>query len=407
MSDGACRSCGNAALEVILRLGSMPLANALLTKDQLSEPEARYPLDLAFCSVCTLVQITEVVPPEQLFGDYPYFSSYSATMVSHAEGLVRSLIEQRGLGPRSLAMEMASNDGYLLQHYLGAGVPVLGIEPASNVAAVAAERGIRTRCAFFGTDVAAELVDQKERADIFHAHNVLAHVPDINGVLQGIAMVLKADGVAVIETPYIRDLVDHLEFDTIYHEHLYYYSLTSLQRVLVRNGLEAVAVDRIPLHGGSLRVVAGHAGATAHPGVARLLAEEEALGLGSLDYFRGFADRVGVTRGAVSHVLRKLKAQGRRIAAYGAAAKGTVLLNACGIGTETIDFVVDRNVHKQGRYMPGVHLPILDPENLLRSMPDDVILLTWNFAGEILEQQSVYRARGGRFLIPIPSPRFV
>jgi SAM-dependent methyltransferase len=391
----------------VLSLGKMALANALLSAEQLSESEATYPLDLAFCPRCALAQITEVVPPERLFGEYAYFSSYSSTMVAHADAIARRMIADRALGSESLAMEIASNDGYLLATYVAAGIPVLGIEPARNVVPAAQARGVTSLCAFFGPDVAAELVAAGRRADVLHANNVMAHVADLNGVLAAIAVVLAPGGVAVIETPYVRDLVERLEFDTIYHEHLYYYSLTSLERALRRNGLRVAGVERIPIHGGSLRVFAELGDGASAGEVAALLAEEQGLGMDRLDYFHGFAERVDALREKLRAVLADLKAQGHRIAAYGAAAKGTVMLNACGIGPETIDFVVDRSAYKQGRFMPGVHLPILSPEALLEKRPDDVVLLTWNFADEILEQQAAYRSRGGRFVIPVPEPRIV
>lgn len=407
MSEATCRSCGAADLVVVLSLGKTPLANALLTADQLDQPEPRFPLDLAFCPRCALVQITEVVPPEELFGEYAYFSSYSSTMVAHAQHIVQRLIAERDLGAGSLAMEIASNDGYLLQHYLAAGVPVLGIEPARNVAPAAEAKGVRTVCAFFGPDLVEELIAAGHRADVLHANNVMAHVPDLNGVLRSIARVLAPGGVAVVETPYVRDLVERLEFDTIYHEHLYYYSLTSLERALRRNGLAAIAVEHIAIHGGSLRVFAQAADAPPAGEVAALLAEERDLGMDQLAYFHGFAERVDRLRRTLPELLADLKGRGHRIAAYGAAAKGATLLNACGIGTETLDFVADRSEYKQGRYMPGVHLPVVAPERLLEDQPDDVLLLTWNFADEILEQQAEYRARGGHFVIPVPEPRIV
>ena len=407
MSTLTCHGCGGHDLEVVLSLGQMPLANALLTKEQLDRPEPRFPLDLAFCRTCALVQITKVVPPEVLFGEYAYFSSNSETMLAHARSLTSRMIAERGLGPGSLAVEIASNDGYLLQNYVGAGIAVLGIEPARNIAPAAEAKGVTTICDFFGADLADRLVGEGRRADILHANNVLAHVPDLNAIMGGIARVLKPEGVAVIETPYVRDLVEQLEFDTIYHEHLYYYSLTSMDRVLRRNGLGLVDVERIPIHGGSLRVFAAAGTQEQSPAVTRLLSEEEGLGMAELDYFRGFASRVDAVCGALVTLLKGLKAGGRRLAAYGAAAKGATLLNACGIGSETLDFVADRSAYKQGRYMPGAHLPVVAPEQLLIDMPDDVLLCTWNFADEILRQQAEYRARGGRFVIPIPEPRIV
>ena len=405
MTTVLCRGCGAGELEVVLDLGAMPLANGLLGPDDLDRPEARYPLALAFCPRCSLAQITETVPPDAMFRDYAYFSSVSDQMVEHARAIVDRMTDRLGLGPDSLAVEVASNDGYLLQHYVARGVPVLGIDPARNVAKAATERGVPTIAEFFGPEVAADLHRQGRDADVVHANNVLAHVPDLHGFVAGIATILKPDGVVVIETPYVRDLVERLEFDTIYHEHVFYYSLGSLAGVLADHGLVIVDVERIAIHGGSLRVFAAHAGsAVASPAVAALLAEEEALGVGTHDYFSAFATRVEALGEELRQLLWGMKQRGGSIAAYGAAAKGAILLNAFGIGTETIDFVADRSPHKQGRYMPGVRIPVLAAEHLLEAMPDACLLLTWNFADEILEQQSEYRARGGTFIIPVPEP---
>ena len=401
-----CRVCRATDLHVVLSLGKVPPSNALLTEDQLGEPEKLYPLDLAFCSACGLAQITVSVDPSELFDEYAYFSSYSTTMVAHAEAIVDRMVKRLHLGPDDLAVEIASNDGYLLLHYVRHDVPVLGIDPARNVVPAARDRGVDTLCAYFGEDLAGELRDSGRRASVLHANNVLAHVPDVNGVVRGIGRLLTDDGVAVIETPYVRDLIERLEFDTIYHEHLFYYSLTALDRLFRRNDVRIVDVERIPIHGGSLRVFAAPAASSAEPteAAAELLEEEERLGLATLAYYQGFADRVEILRGQLLGLLDSLKAQGHRIAAYGAAAKGAVLLNAFGIGTERIDFVADRSDYKQGRFMPGVHISIVEPQRLLEQMPDDVLLLAWNFADEILEQQSEYRARGGRFIIPAPVP---
>jgi SAM-dependent methyltransferase len=401
-----CRSCGGGDLELVLSLGTTPLANALLTEEQLTEPEPRFPLDLVFCPSCALVQITETVPPERLFSNYLYFSSFSETMLRHAEQLATDLTAARGLGKTSLVIEVASNDGYLLQYYKSAGIPVLGIEPAANVAKVAEERGITTLVGFFGEGMGRDLRGGGRRADIIHANNVLAHVADLNGFVAGIALALKDDGVAVIEVPHVKPMIDRLEFDTIYHEHLCYYSLSSLQPLFARHGLEIVDVYEIPLHGGSLQV---HAALSGEPSarVRRLAEEERAAGVGGRAFYQDFGDKVRRLREDLRTVLGDLKSAGNKIAAYGASAKGSTLLNYCAIGRETLDFVADRSTVKQGLYTPGTHLKILPPEALTAERPDQVLLLTWNFADEILAQQADYRKQGGRFIIPVPEPTVV
>jgi len=404
--ERGCISCGGSRLAPVLSLGATPLANALLIRETLAAEEARFPLDVVFCEDCTLVQITERVPPEQLFSEYAYFSSFSETIVSAAKVLASRLARGRGLGPHSLAMEIASNDGYLLQHYVAAGVPVLGIEPARNIARVANERGIRTRCEFFGLELARRLAAEGLAADVLHANNVLAHVPDLNGVVAGIAAVLKPGGVAVIEVPYVRDLIEKCEFDTIYHEHLCYFSVGALEPLFARHRLALAGVERIPVHGGSLRLFAARGG-EAGASVRSLIGEERAAGMHDRAYYAGFADRVARLRTDLTALLGRLKSEGKRIAAYGASAKGSTLLNFFGIGREYLDYVVDRSTEKQGRFTPGTRLEIFPPERLREDRPDYLLLLAWNFLDEVLGQQSAYRGAGGKFIVPVPEVRIV
>lgn len=403
----ACRACGHAPLELVLSLGQTPLANALLSAAELTQPEPMYPLDLAFCPNCTLVQITETVPPEKLFREYVYFSSFADTALQNAQAIVERLIPARGLGPQSFVVEIASNDGYLLQYYQRAGIPVLGIEPALNIARVAQEqRGIPTLPEFFDAALAQQLCAQGKQADVIHANNVLAHVANLNGVVAGIKVLLKPEGVAVIEVPHVKDLIDGVEFDTIYHEHLCYFSATALEHLFHRHGLTLQDVERLPIHGGSLRLFVGGS-PTQTVATRQLLAEEATWGVDQFACYRDFGARVEQLKTDLLAMLQNLKAQGKRIAAYGASAKGATLLNYFGIGRETLEFVVDRSPVKEGRYTPGTHLPIYAPEKLLEARPDYALLLTWNFADEILAQQAEYRRRGGQFIIPFPELRIV
>ncbi len=400
----ACRSCGTAPLVPMLDLGEMPLANSLLSEADLTKVEPVYPLDLAYCRGCWLIQITHAVPPEQLFSEYVYFSSFSDAMLTHSKDLATRVTKERGLGEKDLVVEIASNDGYLLQYYKELGVGVLGIEPAQNIAKVARERGIPTLAEFFGKNLADKLAAEGRRAAVIHANNVMAHVPDINHFAAGIFTVLADQGVALIEVPYAREMIARCEFDTIYHEHVFYFSLTSLSTLFAKNGLKVIDVEVIPLHGGSLLLTVTRQGADARvgPRVHDMLEDEKRFGMTGHAYYEGFSATVRALREELRRVLSDFKAKGARIAAYGAAAKGSTLLNYAQIGTETIEFVVDRSPHKQGKFMPGTRLPIRAPSALVEEHPDYVVLLTWNFKDEILAQQAAYRKAGGKFIIPLP-----
>ena len=403
----SCRSCGKRELITILSLGKTPLANALLTREQLGEMEPAFDLDLVFCRSCFLVQITETVPPETLFREYFYLSSFSETMLRHSEENVRELIPSRKLNSESLVIEIASNDGYLLQYYKRAGIPVLGIEPARNIAETAVERGIPTVCEFFDAELAKKLIAEGKRADVVHANNVLAHVSDLNGFVNGVQLVLKDTGVAVIEVPYVKDMIDRHEFDTIYHEHLCYFSLTALDHLFRRHDLLIEDVKRLDIHGGTLRIYARKQNTNLRSTDVEEMLAEEAAWVGNEEFYRGFGNDVERLRVELVSLLSRLKAEGKRIAVYGASAKGSTLMNYFGLGSSLLDFVVDRSTIKQGHYTPGTHLPIYSPDMLLTEKPDYVLLLTWNFADEILQQQDQYRKQGGRFIIPIPEVRVV
>jgi nucleoside-diphosphate-sugar epimerase/SAM-dependent methyltransferase len=396
-----CHLCGAGGLLPVLDLGHMPKSDGLLTEDRRGR-ESRYPLQLAFCPHCTLVQLKDRPPLRELFGpDYLYFSSFSQALLDHSRKNVEELVDRLKLGPHSMVVEPASNDGYLLRNFVDRGIQVLGIDPAPKQARTASANGIRTLNGFFSRKLAERLRRRGIAADLLIANNVVAHVDDPNGFVAAIGCVLKDDGLAVVEFPYVRDLVEHLEFDTIYHEHLCYFSLTSADTLFSRNGLYINDVRRLAIHGGSLRLYISKKQSRS-AAVEAMLAEESRLGIDSYGFYADFAERVESFRSSARQLLGGLKHDGKRIAAYGAAAKGTIMLNFLGLNNGTLDYVVDKNTHKHGMYMPGVGLCVCDPVRLLEDQPDYVMILPWNFRQEIISEQSQYSSAGGRFIVPIP-----
>ena len=401
--DG-CRSCGGANLDLVLDLGLMPLSDGLIEPGLVRSAEDRYPLTLVRCTDCSLLQILETVEPSILFGeDYPYYSSFSDALVEHARRNVDSIVERERLDDNSLVIELASNDGYLLQWFKRRGIPVLGIDPAPGPAKAATALGIPTICDFFGPELARRLADQGQRADVIIGNNVLAHVADQNEFVEAMATVLDDDGSIVMEFPYVRDLIEHREFDTIYHEHACYFSVTSVAALFRRHGLTLTRVEHLAIHGGSLRVVFRRHG-TPEASVAEYLDAEAEAGMLEEAYYVRFADDAADVRSRLRDLLDGLVGEGRRVAGYGAAAKGAILLNFCGIDGEYVDYIVDRNTHKHGLEMPGVPIPIFGVERLANEPPDYLLILAWNFKHEIMNQLSGYSEQGGRFIIPIPTP---
>ena len=400
-----CRFCGAELRHVMVDLGKSPLCERFLTPQQLNEVEPFYPLCVYVCAQCYLVQLQQYVSPEEIFSEYAYFSSYSDSWVEHARRYCEAMAERLGLGPDSLVLELASNDGYLLQHFVRLGVPVLGVEPAANVARAAEAKGVPTLVRFFGTALARELAAAGRQADLVVGNNVLAQVPDLNDFVAGVKLVLKPAGVVTCEFPHLVRLVEGNQFDTIYHEHFSYFSLHAVRQVFAAHGLTLFDVEELPTHGGSLRIYARHAEDGSRPVTGRLealAAAERQLGVDRLEYYRSFGQQVVATKHRLLEFLIEVKAQGRSVAAYGAPGKGNTLLNYCGIRTDFIDYCVDRNPYKHGRFTPGTHIPIYPPERLRETRPDYVLILPWNLADEITAQHAYIAEWGGKFVVPIP-----
>ena len=408
MRSAGCRFCGSALHHTFVDLGMSPLCQTHIAPEQLDEMERFYPLHVYVCEQCFLVQLKQYVSPDTLFTEYAYFSSFADTWLQHAQAYTESMIERFKLDARNRVIEIASNDGYLLQYFVAKGIPVLGIEPAANVARVAQEKGIPTLVEFFDERLAHDLVGEGKQADLLLGNNVLAHVPDLNGFVEGMRILLAPHGVITMEFPHLMQLMTQNQFDTIYHEHFSYFSFLTVERVFAAHGLTLFDVDELTTHGGSLRIYARHAGNAAlpvGPRVAELRAREHAAGFTRLDHYASFGEQVKATKRKLLDVLIRAKRAGKSIAAYGAPGKGNTLLNYCGIRTDFVDYTVDRSPYKQGKHTPGTHIPICHPDKIRETKPDYVLILPWNLREEIMRQTSYIGEWGGQFLVPIPEPR--
>jgi len=404
-AENVCRFCKTPLQHVFVDLGGQPLANSYLKTEQLRKMEPHYPLCVYVCDTCYLVQLPEVQTPEEIFSDYAYFSSYSESWLKHAKDYTSLMIDRFGFDARSQVIEIASNDGYLLKYFKEKNIPVLGIEPAGNVAKVAKEAGIPTIVKFFGIKTARELAAEGKLADLLLGNNVLAHVPDINDFVAGMKIVLKPKGVITMEFPHLMRLMDENQFDTIYHEHFSYLSLLSVEKIFASHGLTLFDVDELPTHGGSLRIYACHTEDNTRTIAQRVLdlrKKEATSGLARLDSYQAFTEKVKETKRKILTFLIDAKRNGKSIAAYGAPAKGNTLLNYCGIRSDFIDFTVDRSPHKQNQYLPGTHIPIWHPDKMRETKPDYLVILPWNLKDEIMDQMSYIRDWGGKFVVFIP-----
>jgi SAM-dependent methyltransferase len=400
----SCRHCGATLELTVVDLGKSPLCQTVLTTGQLEQEETFYPLHARACRECWLVQIAEFVPPEDIFTEYAYFSAYSDSWVEHARRYAEEMIPRLGLGEDSLVVEVASNDGYLLQHFLPHGVPVLGVEPALNVAEAAVARGVETVTEFFGTELGRRLAQERGAADLVLGNNVLAQVPDINDFVAGVAALLAPEGTATFEFPHLAKLIEHLEYDTIYHEHFSYFSLHSIRSIFGAQGLALVDVEELPSHGGSLRVFLQHADAGVEPSaaIAAVLTREDEQGMRDRATYERFAEGVRESKRALLELLSRLRREGKHVVGYGAPGKGNTLLNYCGIRTDFLDYTVDRNPYKQGKHTPGTHIPIHPPERIAETKPDVIVILPWNLAREISEQLAYTAEWGARLVVPVP-----
>jgi SAM-dependent methyltransferase len=402
---GNCRFCNRALLHLFCDLGMSPLSNAFLGPDDLQKKERFYPLRVYVCDSCLLVQLMESEDPEHIFSDYVYFSSYSDSWLKHARNYAEKVDKRFSLGSASLVVEIASNDGYLLQYFKQKNIPVLGIEPAANVAKVAQDAGIPTKVQFFGIQAAKELAAEGKRADLLVGNNVLAHVPDLNDFVKGMKILLKPQGVITVEVPHLLRLMEENQFDTIYHEHFSYFSFTTAEKVFAQHGLVVFDVEELPTHGGSLRIFGRHAEDDSKPvmeSVKKIKQRELQAGLNSLAAYGKFGERAKETKRKLLDFLLQAKREAKTVVGYGAPAKGNTLLNYCGIGPELVAYTVDRSPHKQGRFLPGTHIPIYHPEKIKETKPDYLLILPWNLKDEIMEQMAHIRRWGGKFVLPIP-----
>lgn len=404
LANYACRSCSKQDLHLVMDLGSQPLANSFLSHDGLRQMEPTYPLTVLYCPHCHLMQIPPVTTAREIFSDYLYMSSYSQTWLNHARDYVNLVSKRFKLGPKTRALEIASNDGYLLQYFVGRGVQALGVEPAANVAKLAEERGVPTRVAFFGKEAARSLVEEGWMADLVVANNVLAHVPDLDDFVGGFAIVLKPEGVATFEFPHLATLISQHQFDTIYHEHFSYISLIAAQGFFARQGLRIFDAEKLPTHGGSLRLYVCRQDAIHYttPAVGALAAEERNCGLDRIETYDAFASTCRKVKNDLLKFLIAASEDGKTVCGYGAPAKGNTLLNFCGARTDLVAFTVDRNPHKQNHFLPGTRIPILAPEEIPARRPDFVLILPWNLRDEIISQMSAIREWGGRFVVAVP-----